>query len=255
MASLSGALAAFAVCVAWFVGPPAYAQSGGAPAPDPAPDRTPGPLVPDPAPGSGGYEAPAPPPPPPPPTTSPKSTSPNTTSSAPQQSPPPQAAPPTSASSAPQVSTPATAVRTAAPAPSESDVSEPAPVPRASQPQPRRAGKRTRTKHKAPDTRERRQDQRRSKLARPSPGSVFRVSLPLSGVVGGDTDAEPPPVHLIALALITLVLGGAAFLTLTTRLLRMEGLTPRTRQDPRSLQWILQTTRFARRHAARGRGS
>jgi hypothetical protein len=255
MASLPGALAAVAVCVAWFAGPPAYAQSGGAPAPDPAPDPAPGPLVPDPAPGSGGSEAPAPPPPPPPPTTSPKSTSPNPTSSAPQQSPPPQAAPPTSASSAPQVSTPATAVRSATPVPSESDFSQPAPAPRASQPQPRRAGKRTLDKHKASDTREPRQDQQRSKLARPSPGSVFHASLPLSGLVGGDTDAEPPPVALIALALLTLVLGGAAFLTLTTRLLRMEGLAPPTRPEPRSLQWILQATRFAHRDAARGRGS
>jgi hypothetical protein len=194
-ARLGSLLAALALLLVSVAGPPAFAQAGGAQAPDPAPGAT-APPAPDPAPGpnSAGEASP-------PATTSPGSTPPDTTPSAPQASTP------------------------VAPAPSDSAPSQPAAVPRGSQPPRDAAGKRGRPKNTR-DTRDAGQRHQRSEVARPSPSSVFRASLPLSAFVGRDTDAERPPVELIAFALLTLVLAGAAFLTLTTRLTRMAGLAP-----------------------------
>jgi hypothetical protein len=58
-------------------------------------------------------------------------------------------------------------------------------------------------------------------------------------------------VELIALALLTLVLAGAALLALTTRLARMEGLTPPKPRHAQWLQWILETVRFSQRRVRR----
>jgi hypothetical protein len=188
-------VAALALLLASFVGPPAFAQSGGALAPDPAPGAT-APVAPDPAPGANADRLEPGETSQPPATTSPDST------------------PSDPTASAPEASTPVI------PVPSEAASSERAAVPRGSQP---RHGARKGARRKARGTRKAGQD---SRVAGPSAASVFRAELPLARLVGGDTDAERPPVELIALALLTLVLAGAALLTLTTRLTRMAGLAP-----------------------------
>jgi hypothetical protein len=80
------------------------------------------------------------------------------------------------------------------------------------------------------------------------------VNLPISAQVGRDlgTDAESPPVELIAWALLTLVLAAAGLLTLTARLAQMEGLAVPMPWDAQRLQRILQSAGFPPRRT-RGR--
>ena len=65
------------------------------------------------------------------------------------------------------------------------------------------------------------------------------------------TEAESPPVELIAWALLTLVLAAAALLALTARLSQLEGLTGPMPQAAQLLQRILQTARFSPRGTGR----
>jgi hypothetical protein len=208
-----------ALLLSAFAPPPALAQgggvtapnSGGVPAPDPAPERaTP---EPDAAPGAGSDSVQAAP--------------------SPQASPAPTA-PPETMSSAPETSTSV---------PAESAAVEPAA-------RPGRRGSPKRAGHKARDKGKERQRRRHSAIARASPASVFGVNLPLVGR-GGDTDAESPPVELIGWALLTLVLAAAALLALTARLSRMEGLTGPMPHDTQRLQRVFHIARFAPRGARR----
>jgi hypothetical protein len=96
----------------------------------------------------------------------------------------------------------------------------------------------------------RRQD-RHSSVVRVSRASVFRANLAPVGWVGGDTDAESPPVVLIAFALLTLVVASAALLSLTMRLSQSEGLTPTRPHEARWLQRFLHTAHFAQRGTGR----
>jgi hypothetical protein len=219
--STGARLAALALLVTAFAAPPALAQSGGisapgsggAPAPDPAP--TPAPPAPDAAPGadSGSVEA----------------------APSPQTSPAP-ATPRDTTSSAPEASPPAAAASQSAP--------------RAGRPHARTSGKRA-APNKARDERNARRQDRRSSVGRISPASVFRANLAPVGWVGGDIDAESPPVGLIAFALLTLVVASAALLTLTMRLCKSEGLTPPKPRDAQWLQRLVHTARFAQHGAGR----
>jgi hypothetical protein len=105
--------------------------------------------------------------------------------------------------------------------------------------------------NKARDNRNARQQDRHSSVGRISPASVFRANLASVGWVGGDIDAESPPVGLIAFALMTLVLASAGLLSLTMRLSQSEGLTPPKPQDAQWLQWLVHTARFAQHGAGR----
>jgi hypothetical protein len=210
-----------ALLLSTFAAPPALAQgggvtapqSGGVPAPDPAPERaTP---KPDAAPGADSDSVEAAP--------------------TPQTSPAP-ATPPDTTSTAPETSSGVPAAF------------EPA-APRAGRPgrhaSSRRAG------HKPRDTRKERQRDRRSTVGRASPASVFGVNHALVAGVGGNTEAESPPVELIAWALLTLVVAAAALLTLTAQLSRMEGLTGPMPHDTQWLQRVFHIARFAPRGARR----
>jgi len=77
------------------------------------------------------------------------------------------------------------------------------------------------------------------------------LDLPLVGGGDIDTDAESPPVELIAWALLSLVLAAAALLALTARLSRMEGLTGPVPQVGEWLDGISQIVRFAQRGTGR----
>jgi len=211
--------------LAAFAAPPALAQGGGVtvsygggvPAPDAAP--TPAPPEPDAAPGADGDSAEATP-------------SPGTS--------PAPAAPLDTTSSPPPASTPA---------PADSAASQLA-APRAGQRRPRTSGRRA-EQDRARDGRKDGQPHGRARAGRTSPASVFGVSVPIAGPLGRatGTDAESPPLKLIAWALLTLVLAAAALLTLTARLSRIEGLTAPARRDAQWLQRILQAARFAPRGA------
>jgi hypothetical protein len=220
-----------------FAAPSAFAQfggvaapdSGGTPAPDPAP--TPAPTAPEPAPAPDSERGEA--------------------RSSPRTTPQPAETAPDATSGAPETSAPviAGATETTAPVitgPAESAASEPAAVPRAGQPPRRRAGKRAR-QNEARDKRGARPQDRRSRVERASPASVFGLNLPLTAAIGRDTGtgAESPPVEVIGWALLALVLAAAALLTLTARLARMEGLTAPMPHDARWLTRILQSARFA----------
>jgi hypothetical protein len=201
------------VLVAALAAPSASAQGGGATAPYSggvaAPDPAPQRTAPepDPAPGADSVE-PAPTP----------------------QAPPAPSAPDTSA---PVIT-------------SEPAASQPSAVPRAGQPA-RRTRREHAARHEPREKRKARQGHRRSTAARPSPTSVFGVNVALVGAAGRDTRAESPPVELIAWALLTLVLAAAAFLALTARVSRIEGLLAPTRQDAGWLRRGLQTSRFSPR--------
>jgi hypothetical protein len=195
------ALAALALLLGAFAAPPAFAQGGGVTAPHsggvPAPDPAPEPtpLAPDAAPGGGSDSVQAAPSPT-------LATPPDTTSSAPQASPPAVAA------------------------------SEPA-APRADRRRPHTSGKRA-ARTKVRNKRNAGQQDQRSRVERTSPASVFRSNLRPVGWVGRYTDAESPPVELIALALLTLVVASAGLLRLTMRLSQIEGLTPPKRATSRA---------------------
>jgi hypothetical protein len=77
------------------------------------------------------------------------------------------------------------------------------------------------------------------------------VNVALVGAAGRDTQAESPPVELIAWALLTLVLAAAAFLTLTARVAQIEGFLAPIRQDAGWLRRSLQTSRFSPRAVRR----
>ena len=214
-------LALSAVLLSAVAAPAAFAQgggvtaphSGGVPAPDPAPERaTPEPDA-APGPDSDSVEA----------------------APTPQTSPAP-ATPPDTTSSAPETSSGVPAAF------------EPA-APRAGRPGRRASSKRA--GHKPRDKRKERQRDRRSTVGRASPASVFGVNHALVPGVGGNTEAESPPVELIAWALLTLVLAAAALLTLTAQLSRMEGLTGPMPHDTPSLQRVFHIARFAPRGARR----
>jgi hypothetical protein len=229
--SKAARVVALALVVTAFAAPPALAQSGGisvpgsggAPAPDPAP--TPQRPAPDaaPAPDSDSVEA----------------------TPSPQTAPTPAPAPDTT-SSAGGTSEPYTS------SPSQSAASQPA-APRAGQ-RPRRSARKRARASNARDRRSARTENQGSTLRRASPPSVFGVNLAFSAQVGRDTgtDAESPPVELIAWALLTLVLAAAGLLTLTARLAQMEGLAVPMPWDAQRLQRILRSAGFAPR-STRGR--
>jgi hypothetical protein len=213
----NGALVALsALLLSAFATPPALAQGGGVSAPISggvlAPDPAPQPAAPEPdaAPGAGSDSVQAAPPP---------------------ESSPAPATPPDTTSSAPAASIPAA-----------SPPSQPA-TPRARQP--RRHASPKHAAQKARENRNERQHDRRSTIARASPASVFGVNHALVRGVGGSTKAEPPPVELVAWALLTLVLAAAALLTLTARLSRMEGLTGPMPPDTQWLRRLFHVARFA----------
>lgn len=219
-AGSKGALVAVSVLLlSAFATPPAIAQGGGitaphssgVPAPDPAPEQTP--PAPDAAPGANSDSVEATPAP---------------------QTPPPSSAPDTSA---PVI-------------PAEPAASQPPAVPRTGQPRPRRSAKGA-PREKAGATRKAREQHQPSRLERPSPASVFGVNPPLAGRIAGDIDSAPPPVELMAVALLTLVVAGAALLALMTQLSRIEGLTPPKRQHAQWLEPIRQAARFALHGAGR----
>jgi hypothetical protein len=111
------------------------------------------------------------------------------------------------------------------------------------------AGKRAR-QNKAPDKRSTLPQDRPSAREHPSPASVFGVTPPLVDAVGRDTDAESPPVQLIAWALLALVLAAGALLVLTARLSQLEGFAAIPQPAP-WLQRILQVAQFAPRGVRR----
>ena len=215
-------VAALALFLAAFVPPLSFGQGGGitapessgVPTPDPAP--TPAQPAPDAAPGadSDGVEA----------------------APSPQTSPAPATLPDTT-SSPPEASSPGPAASQQA-------------APPAGQPPRRAAGKRAR-QHKARARRSAPPEHRRSTAGRASPARVFGLDLPLVGGGDIDTDAESPPVELIAWALLSLVLAAAALLALTARLSRMEGLTGPVPQVGEWLDGISQIVRFAQRGTGR----
>jgi hypothetical protein len=219
-AGSKGALVAVSVLLlSAFAMPPAFAQGGGitaphssgVPAPDPAPERTP--PAPDAAPDADSDSV--------------------------QAAPSPQTPPP---SSAPDTSAPVV--------PSEPAASQRAAVPRSGQPGPRRSAKSAR-RNKERAKRKAREQHQLSKVDRPSPASVFGVNPPVAGRIAGDIDSAPPPVALMAVALLTLVVAGAALLALMTQLSRIEGLTPPKRQHAQWLGPILQAARFSHHGAGR----